>query len=304
MTGTFDITNATVTEFGVGVDEGKKQRFVLVPVDRSVQTALREMVAATRSEMAAIEKTPLLYEPSEKYGGHEHLHLPLGDQLASHIRTLHEATNLPMEAKVLSDPSNVFCYFARMRDGKGQRLTGVRRATTFKGILKSRLVQLTTDALKIVEDKIFKLDNDFDLLVDGSDVQILRPAGFEFVGDLQGAILGAAPANIKSIKADLQFVDFTSIEAYATRHPRAARYIASIRVQKETKNIDKAYLKKLCESTGVKVQEVKGKLVVEEGSIMDFLGVLDRRLYQVELVKGSPESFRAASRSRIGNTAP
>jgi hypothetical protein len=26
---------------------------------------------------------------------------------------------------------------------------------------------------------------------------------------------------------------------------------------------------------------------------MDFLGVLDRRLYQLELVKGSPESFRA-----------
>ena len=35
-----------------------------------------------------------------------------------------------------------------------------------------------------------------------------------------------------------------------------------------------------------------------EGSIMDFLGVLDRRLYEVELVKGLPESFRAASRSR------
>ena len=41
-----------------------------------------------------------------------------------------------------------------------------------------------------------------------------------------------------------------------------------------------------------------------EGSIMDFLGVLDRRLYEVELVKGSPESFRAASRSRIGNSLP
>ena len=39
---------------------------------------------------------------------------------------------------------------------------------------------------------------------------------------------------------------------------------------------------------------------MDDGSVMDFLGVLDRRLYQIELVKGSPESFRAASRSRIG----
>jgi len=49
----------------------------------------------------------------------------------------------------------------------------------------------------------------------------------------------------------------------------------------------------------VKIREEKGKIVVEDGSLMDFLGVLDRRLYQVELVKGSPESFRASSRTRI-----
>ncbi|HWY07541.1 MAG TPA: hypothetical protein VNY24_11825 [Candidatus Acidoferrales bacterium] len=98
-------------------------------------------------------------------------------------------------------------------------------------------------------------------------------------------------------------VDFSSIESYAAHHPRAARYLASIRVQQEAKNIDKENLKKLCQRTGVKVHEVNGKLVVDEGSIMDFLGVLDRRLYEVELVKGSPESFRAASRRRIGNSS-
>jgi hypothetical protein len=63
--------------------------------------------------------------------------------------------------------------------------------------------------------------------------------------------------------------------------------------------VDKAYLKKQCKSTGVQIQEANGKIVVDPASILDFLGVLDRRLYEVELVKGSPESFRAASRSRI-----
>ena len=67
----------------------------------------------------------------------------------------------------------------------------------------------------------------------------------------------------------------------------------------EFDGIDKTALKKLCASTGVKIREEKGKIVVEDSSLMDFLGVLDRRLYQVELVKGSPESFRASSRSRI-----
>ena len=90
-----------------------------------------------------------------------------------------------------------------------------------------------------MEDKVFKLDSDFDMLVESTGISILRPSGFEFVGELQEAILGAAPANIKKIESDLPFVDFSSIESYATSHPRAARYLASIRVQKEAKNIDK-----------------------------------------------------------------
>ena len=66
------------------------------------------------------------------------------------------------------------------------------------------------------------------------DVHILRPSGFEFAGQLQQAILDAVPENIKAIRKDLAFVDFDGIEAYAAKHPRAARYLASIRAQEET----------------------------------------------------------------------
>jgi hypothetical protein len=154
---------------------------------------------------------------------------------------------------------------------------------------------------------VFKLDSDFDLLIDDTGVSILRPSGFEFVGDLQEAILAAAPANVKLIQTDLPFVDFTPIQTYASEHPRPARYLASIRVQKETKGIDKGYLKKLCVRTGVKVRDVNGKLIVEDGSIMDFLGVLDRRLYQLELVAGleaTPVSIAIAILERLHRSHP
>src|SRR5690606_6754943 len=117
---------------------------------------------------------------------------------------------------------------------------------------------------------------DFDLLVDSANVHILRPSGFEFAGKLQQAILDAVPENIKVIRQDLAFVDFDDIEVYATKHPRAARYLASICAQAETKNIDKAALKKLCKSTGVEVSESKGRLAVSAGHEMGFLEVLDR----------------------------
>jgi hypothetical protein len=299
MTASADTKNISVTELGVGVEGEEGEYLALVPIDKEIQAALNEMVSETRAQLRTMDPKP--YEPSEKYGSIEHLRLPLDDDLASQISLIHQANDLPVNGKVLSNPSDIFCYFTRIVDAKGNRTTGIRRAGTFKGILKSRLLQFTTDALKIVEDKVFKLDTDFDLLVDATGISILRPSGFEFVGELKDAILSAAPANIKLIKESLPFVDFTAIEVHATKHPRAARYLASIRAQEEAKGIDKASLKQLCADTGVMIREEKGKLIVEDGAVMGFLLALDRRLYRLELVKGSPESFRAASRSKIGS---
>lgn len=297
----FDIGNVTVTEFGVGRDDGDEQTFVAVPVDAGVQDALREMVQATWDAMQKDKDGPAKYEPSEKHGSTEYVYLPLDDELAASVRELHEAESLNIDAAALTDRTDVFCYFARLTDNSKRRLTALRRATQFKGVLKSRnrLVRMLDDTLTIIEDSVFKLDNDFDLLVDGTKVHILRPSGFEFAGKLQQAILAAVPKNIKAIQKDLAFVEFDGIEAYARKHPRAARYLASIRGQEETRNIDKSLLKKLCKETGVEVTESKGKISITSGHEMGFLEVLDRRRYEVNLVRKNPERYRAGSRRKI-----
>ena len=102
---------------------------------------------------------------------------------------------------------------------------------------------------------------------------------------------------------DLPFVDFTSIASDATTHPRAARHLASIRALKETQNIDRSALKKLCKRTGVRTHDADGKMIIDDASEMAFLEVLDRRRYHLELVKNSSEYFKAASRRKIGSTA-
>ncbi len=94
-------------------------------------------------------------------------------------------------------------------------------------------------------------------------------------------------------------MDFDEVREYAQTHPRAARYIASIRSQKETKDIDKGALKRLCKDTDVPIKEVAGRLVVDEEYVLEFLEVSDRRRYRLELVRGSPEQFRAASREKL-----
>jgi hypothetical protein len=295
----FDLASVTVAAFGVGRDDGDGQTFVAVPVDADVQGALLDMVQATWDAMQNDDDGPAKYEPSEKHGGTEYLYLPLEDVLASSVRELHEATNLEIEGSALDEPADVFCYFVRLTDKKRRRLTGLRRASQFKGVLKKRLIRFVSDSLKLIEDSVFKLDSDFDLLIDSANVHILRPSGFEFAGKLQQAILAAVPENIEAIREELSFVEFDGIEAYAGKHPRAARYLASIRGQEETKNVDKSLLKKLCRQTGVEIAESKGKVIVTDGHEMAFLEVLDRRRYEVSLVREKPERYRAASRRKI-----
>lgn len=303
MTLKFDLNNVTMTEFGVGRDDGDGQAFVAIPVDAAVQSALHEMVQETWNSMQMHKEDdePDKYEPSEKHGSTEYLFLPLNDELAGTLSKLHQAVNLAIDTKALTNPGEVFCYYARLTDNQKRRLTALRRATQFKGVLKSkgRLVRMLDDSLRIVEDTIFKLDSDFDLLIDAEKIHILRPSSFEFAGHLQQAILEAAPENIAAIKKEIDFVEFGNIAVYATKHPRGARYLASIRKQKEMKNIDKAALKKLCKNTGVDVHETKGKIRIADGHEMGFLEVLDRRRYELELVKGKPERFKAASRKPI-----
>lgn len=299
MTIDFNFKAVASVEFGVGRDEAGQESFRLIPVDANVQTALQEMALSTLNAMGDASNEASQYTPSEKYGSHEHVFLPLNHELAKQLRQLHQAANILLDSSALNDPENVFCYFARMVDKKGQRLTAVRRASQFKGVLKSRLIRVVTDALRLVEDNLFKLDTDFDVLVDGKNILMLRPNAFEFMGNLQSVVSAAAPTNIKEIGRDLPFVDFSTVEDYAKQHTRAARYIASIRSQKETKNIDRQALKRLCKATGVPIEEHNGKISVQAAHVMGFLEVLDRRRYRLDLVKDSPERYRAASRTKL-----
>jgi hypothetical protein len=295
----FDFDNVKIIEFGVGLDDCDSQSFCTVQVDGDAQYALQDIAKNTWQTMQNQSDTVSRYDPSEKYASLEYVYLPLSDVLAKQMRELHQATNLPQDMGALSDPTKVFCYFARMIDTKNRHLTALRRANQFKGVLKNRMIGIFSDALKLIKEPVFRLDNDFDLLIDANNVHILRPNGFEFVGHLQEAVLAAMPKNVSALQQDLNFVDFTIIQDYAGKHPRAARHIASIRSQNETRNIDKLALKNLCIETGVGILESDGKITVQKGHVLGFLEVLDRRRYQVKLVNGSPERFKAPSRQKI-----
>ena len=294
----FDIKHITVTEFGVGREGEDGWLFTMVPVDGSVQVALKEMAFATWTAMHENTDDPPEYQPSEKHGATEHLSVVEGNELEMTMRELYNADNLPPDATALNEPADIICYFARFVDNRERHLIALRRATQFKGVLKNHLVRFLDDSLRIVEDRIFKLDSTFDLLIDSKRTHIWRPASFEFLGGLKQVILNSVPTNVAVIQQEVAFVDFHGIQRFASTHSRAARYLASIRTQ-DLAGIERRALLNLCGSTGVQLEEVAGMIRVADPHVIGFLEVLDRRRYEVELVPGTRERFRAASRNKL-----
>ena len=90
----FDIENVETTEFGVGRNIGSDRTFAVVPVHLGVQTTLQGMVTSTCRKMEASAELPSTFNPAEKYASEEYLTLPIDDDLALRLRTLHEASNL------------------------------------------------------------------------------------------------------------------------------------------------------------------------------------------------------------------
>ena len=296
----FDLDNIETTEFGIGRRNGETDKFVAVPVDREVKTKLHEMIRATYDHMQSSSEDATKYSPSEKYAPNEYLYLETSNSLCQHLAELHEADNLPLNTLLMDYPNSISSYFARLTDSNGKRLTGLRRAVQFKGDIKKRgkLMQLVDDTLKIVESDIFRLDNDFDLIIDDDNVHIIRPRSFEYLGMLTKEILASVSSNIASIKGDLGFVNFDSIEEYAAEKQRGARCLASIKTQK-LNGINCASLTTECQLANVKVSKVNGQLYVDKKNVMGFLEVLDRRRYQSNLISGKPESYRATSRQKV-----
>lgn len=301
MTIVFDYENVTVTEFGLGLDV-ERRGFLHVPVDEDVQSALLDMVRETQNAMESQSETPETYQPSEKYAAIEYLILSLNDDLVADLKALHDAENLPEDESAFNQINECFAYFAKFTDGNGNRVTALRRSTQFKTLIKKRnkLIRCVDNTLKILDDTVFKLDNDFDVLMQNDVLHILRPSGLEFAAQLQGAVMAAVPGNIRAIADEIEFVDFDSISAYAQKHPRAARYIASIKSQSEAHNVNKGKLVNYCQRTNVSITEADGKMHIDDSQVMAFLEILDRRRYEIDLVEDAePEIYRAPSRSRV-----
>jgi hypothetical protein len=291
----------TSVEFGVCRGSLRNGTSTLVPVDENVQGILKEMVADTYGALGLADGQALdPYEPSQEHGTHSKLVLELDSPLATIFREFHAIDNRPLDGHAMAAPHEITAYFCIVEDEDGNRLVAIRRSAQFKAVLEARLIQFIDDTFKAVNDSVFKLDHDFDVIIVDDNVLINRVAAFEFLAEIDEQVQAAAIENTRQLEETLPFVEFDGISAYVGDHKRAARVVAALRVREDLAETSVKNLKRECKRSGVEVRVEDGKLVPEPGYEMAFLQMLDRRRYAVMLVDGRWEQYEAGSRKAAG----
>jgi Domain of unknown function (DUF4868) len=288
-------------EFVVCIEDNNLEHYRMVPVDGNVQGALVELLARTRHTLRAAEGDWEEYEPAQKYGSEERLRMTLAAQEMGKVRELFESENIPIDSHALQQPEKIVFYVAVFRY-PGEKILGVKRATQFKGLFKARnrLVRIVNDTLILVEDSVFKLDNDFDYIVDRDQVLILRPSGFEFTANIDVQLAEGARRRTAELGARLPGIDFDSMADFVSTHKRAARLVASLASRDDTDSINTRLVKRLGRQNGVQLRVRNGKVAPAEGFEIAFLELLDRRRYAVELCEGREELYGSANRRLLG----
>lgn len=297
----FNFSNITRAEFYVCLSDHGSERHYQVPVDQSVQTALKEMVDTTLIRIAECQSNDGFEEfsPAQKYGANDAVFCRLDSDYAAVPRSLLDEAQIPETRHALEDLQLITYYYVIVFDGAGSKALGVRRATHFKGILKSKLFTIVDNTMKLLSDKAFRLDTDFDYMVFDEKLWALRPSGLEFTANLTEAVKAAAKASSEEVQKRIEFLNLSALGDYASQHPRAARYLAAVRSRADLEQLSRRLLIKYCRDSSVELVELNGKLSPAAGHEILFLEVLDRRIFTAELIEGQTERYETPNRRKL-----
>jgi Domain of unknown function (DUF4868) len=295
----FGFQNIKSTELCVNVSEEEGSATYLIPSDRGVQKALREILESTVTHLEASDAFSLpTYEPSEKYAAREPLIARLTLPEMANVKSIFEEEGWASNPHVLSERASLSYYFAVFRDQTKRKLVGVRRAAQFKGVVKSRFIRLLDDSVAMIEDRLFRLDHEFDFLVTDQNVYVLNPAGFEQVAEIE-ALATARVQNTLSLGKKIRFVDFESLADFAEHHKKAARLVAALGARSGLDRISGSKFKLAARDTQVELERVGKQIRPANGSEIAFLELLDDRRYTTALKPGAKDAYVASSRRPI-----
>ena len=295
-----DIGHIVSVNFGIALRSNGNLYFV--PTDAGLKGALKEMIAGTVAALNTAQGDWQAYDISEDYGQRRRVYCNRGSEYMAVFSTLFDAGALDDLTNLPDHVNDIEYYFAEITDDQNRRMVGVRKATQFKGTVKAknRLVRMTNDTLSIIEDTVFKLDNEFDVLITDANVYILNDTQMQLLADITSRVAATAKDKIQAIENTITFLDLSRIKEKIEKHPRVARYAASIAQNPLIANFQRAKIETLAQQHGIVFKELEtGKLqcrVEDEAKLME---LLDARRYHLDLADNGGDPYRATGRQKV-----
>lgn len=295
-----DIGNIASVNFGIALRSNGNQYFV--PTDTRLKAALKEMITGT---VAALNAAQGDWQPNdifEDYGQRRRVFCNRDKEYMAVFSALFDAGALDDLTNLPDHVNDIEYYFADITDNQNRRMVGMRKATQFKGTVKAknRLVRMTNDTLSIIEDTVFKLDNEFDVLITDANVYILNDTQMQQIAHITSRVAATAKDKIQTVEDTITFLDLSRIKEKIEKHPRVARYAVSIAQNPLIANFQRAKIESLAQQHGIVFKELEnGKLqccVQDEAKLME---LLDARRYHLDLADNGGDPYRATGRQKV-----
>ena len=292
------ITSSNI-EFGICLKNGTDYQYYLIPTDANFKNLLFHMLNKTYQNWKEVAEEAAVYNPANKYSSIERLILPITNPIVERINRFYQLKNITTDARQISHIDRLFAYFCIYRTTEGKKIIAVRRAYQFKVASQQKYLSWIDDTLHYYDKKLFKIDNDFDFIITEDEVYIFRITGFEYFAHLEEVILEKARENTERLGEKLTYLNIDRLKTYTSKHPRAARLIASIVARDDLEQTDEKHLRSQCRDKVVEIETIDGKLSPSKANENKFLHVLDRRRYTIRLVKHKKEIYEAGSRDQV-----
>lgn len=294
----FSIGDIQSVDFCAALTHG--DRF-FIPTDGGVQNALKTILRETANAFDAIEGDWELHDISEDYGERRRVYAPRNLPLFETMSEIFDSGVLPELADLQNHLVELDYYFAKFVDSEGRMIVGAKKARTAKATLgaQNKLVRLIDNTLVLIEERVLRLDRQFDVLISSDNVFILEPRAAEQVAKIVEHVAASAGAKVQEIHDAVPFLDLSRIRDKIARHPKLARIAHSIANRPNLHSMQRAAIEELAAAQGIRFKEVNGRLlcnVTDEAKLME---VLDARRYHLDLTATGAVPYRATARQVV-----
>lgn len=287
-------------EFLVGFGNPRQPKLFFVKAELDVRAHLNSAVHNTHNALLSVSQVAATYDPSNVYETYSHLQMSISHPFAETAVHLLKYENAEPLSNPVDSLSKISFYCARYISRSGIRTLAVRRTSQFaKRLQREGRVFWSNSGLSLVTEPEFQLQDDFDFIIDETEIAVLRHGPFESTLGLGRLIKASVEHSVKQFQVAAPFIKFDAVIQHATTNLRSARLIASIK--------NNGYLDGLTESSilghldrrEISYEIIDNQIVIDEQHCQLFLRLVARQVLGVELVPGQDEQFLATSRSKL-----